>query len=113
MMHPEIEPENWMDLLQAITFMADPDADREDPLAWANAHEYRLELWADALQRCAHALEQGITGGRFVSETGREMEVYVTDVIRAVAGNLERMAQLNREGPPADWEPESEAEDGR
>ncbi len=43
-----------------------------------------------------------------MSETGREMEVYVTDVIRAIAGNLERMAQLNREGPPADWEPESE-----
>ncbi len=53
-------------------------------------------------------MEQGITGGRFVSETGREMEVYVTDVIRAVAGNLERMAQLNREGPPAGWEPEPE-----
>ncbi len=110
-MHPEIEPENWMDLLQALTFMADPDADRNDPLAWANAHEYRLELWADALQRCAHALEQGITGGRFVSETGREMEVYVTDVIRAIAGNLERMAQLNREGPPADLVAEPQ-EDG-
>ncbi len=106
-MRVQIEPENWMELLQALTFMADPAADREDPLAWANAHEYRLELWADALQRCAHALEQGITGGRFVSETGREMEVYVTDVIRAVAGNLERMAQLNREGPPPGWETES------
>ncbi len=36
-MHPEIEPENWTDLLQAITFMADPEADQDDPLAWANA----------------------------------------------------------------------------
>ncbi len=73
-MHPEIEPDNWMELLQAITFMADPDADQDDPLAWANAHEYRLELWADALQR---------------------------------------MAQLNREGPPPGWNPGSEAEDGQ
>ncbi len=57
MMHPGVETENWMELLQAITFMADPDADRDDPLAWANTHQYRLELWADTLQRCAHALE--------------------------------------------------------
>ncbi len=106
-MHPAIEPENWTDLLQAITFMANPDADPNDPLAWTTAHEYRLELWADTLQRCAEALEQGVTGGRFVSETGREMEVYVTDIIRAVGGNLERLAQLGRERPPADWESES------
>ncbi len=38
MIHPEIEPEDWMYLLQALTFMADPDmadpdADRNDPLA--------------------------------------------------------------------------------
>ena len=50
-MHPAIEPENWMDLLQALTFMADPDADPSDPPAWATAHEYRLELWADGKHR--------------------------------------------------------------
>ncbi|MDP9351955.1 MAG: hypothetical protein M3P51_10510 [Chloroflexota bacterium] len=103
----QLEPENWTDLLQAVTFMVNPDADPNDPLAWTTAHESRLELWADTLQRCAQALEQGITGGRFVSETGREIEVYVTDIIRAVGGNLERMAQLARPGPAADWEPES------
>ncbi len=100
----QLEPENWMDLLQALTFMADLDADPNDPLAWTTAHEYRLELWADTLHKCAHALEQGVTGGRFGSETGREMEVYVTDVTRTVGGNLERLAQLGRSGPPAAWE---------
>ncbi len=30
-MHPEIEPENWMDLLRALTLMADTEVDRDDP----------------------------------------------------------------------------------
>lgn len=41
----QLEPENWMDLLQAVTFMANPDADSSALLAWTTAHESRLDLW--------------------------------------------------------------------
>lgn len=66
-----------------------------------------MELRADTPQRWAHAPEHGKARGRFVRETGREIEVYVTDVIRAVEGNLERMVQLGKERLPTEPAPVS------
>lgn len=69
--HTGLEPDNWADLLQAITFLSDEETDPEDALAWTREHQNALDIWAEALERCALALDKGYTHGIFTAYSPR------------------------------------------